>query len=622
MHLRAIAVIGSAALLAAGAAGAQVTPNGPEFQVNAYTTDSQGYPKIAVDGSGHFVVVWEGAGDGDASGVFSRRYKSSGEPLGAQFRVNTYTNYFQGYPSVAADDAGNFVVVWQSDGPDGDLFEVRGQRFAPNGSPLGPEFAVNSYTPGYQYAPDVAMHDDGSFVVTWVSDYLDGSLTGIVARRFDNTGSAIAPEFVVNTFTTGWQSSYRSGPRIGMGGDGSFVVVWGGEGSGDEYDIFGRRFDAAGAPLGAQFDINSTSLGYQAYPALSVRPDNQFVVAWESYPDGGDFDVFHRRFDTSGSAIGLQSRVNSDAAVDQFGAAVAHDSAGSFLVTFSSGPDTDGDLLGVFGRPYDASGAALGPDFRINTYTTGMQTASAVAAYGPGDFTVVWEDRSGLDLGLNGVFGQRYGDLVFSDRVESGAFTFWSSTNPDAGDLAVTPGAALAGSDQGIAALVDDVAGLFAQDDSPNDESRYRARFYLDPNDYDPGEAQLHRRNRLMIGFEDAPQRRLFAVVMRRLNGAYSVQTRVRQDNNDQLDTGFFPITNEPHYVEIDWQRSSGPDANDGSLQMWIDGVSTITLTGMDNTAGIDFVRLGAMNNKTGSNGTILLDEFVSRRTNAIGPAN
>jgi hypothetical protein len=628
MHVRATALIGSAALLAASGLAAQVTPNGSEFQVNTYSTSSQSYPRIAADGSGHYVVVWEGSGDGDTTGVFARRYKSSGEPLGAEFRVNdTYTAYFQGYPAVSADDAGNFVVVWHSDGPDGDAYSIQARRFAPDGTPLGPEFTVNSVTAGYQYAPDVAVHDDGSFVVTWASDYVDGSLVGVAARRFDATGAAIGPEFVVNTYTTGWQASYRSGPRVAGGGDGSFVVVWSGEngsgGGGDDYNISGRRYDATGAPLDVlQFSVNNVTVDYQAFPAVAARPDNQFVVAWESYPGIGDFDVFQRRYDTTGAPIGLQVRANDAGADDQFGAAVAYDSSGGFLVTWSSGPDTDGSQIGVFGRAYDPNGVALGTDFQVNTYTTGVQAISAVAGWGPGDFTVVWEDGSDHDGEDSGVFGQRYGDLIFADRVESGGFAFWTTTSNDAGDLSVTPAAALGGSDQGIAALVDDTAGLFAQDDSPNDESRYRARFYLDPNDYDPGEAQLHRRNRLLIGFQDAPQRRLFAVVMRRQSGAYALQTRIRQDNNDQLDTGFFPITNEPHYVEIDWRRSTGPDTNDGSLQLWIDGVSQITVSGMDNSAGIDFVRLGAMNNKGGANGTILLDEFVSRRTNPVGPAN
>jgi hypothetical protein len=39
------------------------------------------------------------------------------------------------------------------------------------------------------------------------------------------------------------------------------------------------------------------------------------------------------------------------------------------------------------------------------------------------------------------------------------------------------------------------------------DEGRYRARFYVDPNGFDPGEAQNRHRVRLFIVFEENPTR-------------------------------------------------------------------------------------------------------------------
>jgi hypothetical protein len=50
--------------------------------------------------------------------------------LGSEFPVNTYTTDFQGEPAVAADAAGNFVVVWMGGAnEDGNNFGVFGQRF-------------------------------------------------------------------------------------------------------------------------------------------------------------------------------------------------------------------------------------------------------------------------------------------------------------------------------------------------------------------------------------------------------------------------------------------------------------------------------------------------------------
>jgi hypothetical protein len=37
------------------------------------------------------------------------------QPLGSEFRVNTYTTNSQRLPSVASDSTGNFVVAWNAE---------------------------------------------------------------------------------------------------------------------------------------------------------------------------------------------------------------------------------------------------------------------------------------------------------------------------------------------------------------------------------------------------------------------------------------------------------------------------------------------------------------------------
>src|SRR5438874_2511432 len=72
-------------------------------------------------------------------------------PLGAEFRVNTFTAGDQRlFPhsgtAVATSAAGNSVVVWSSQGQDGNGWGVFGQRFDPSGNPQGTEFRVNTFT--------------------------------------------------------------------------------------------------------------------------------------------------------------------------------------------------------------------------------------------------------------------------------------------------------------------------------------------------------------------------------------------------------------------------------------------------------------------------------------------
>jgi hypothetical protein len=110
------------------------------------------------------------------------RAAPQGNPLGPEFRVNTYVTGIQFYPSVASDPSGNFVVVWTDSDQDGSGVGVRGQRYASSGVPLGPEFRVNAYTPYSQYRPAVASDAGGNFVVVWCSGV--GSDKGIFGQRY------------------------------------------------------------------------------------------------------------------------------------------------------------------------------------------------------------------------------------------------------------------------------------------------------------------------------------------------------------------------------------------------------------------------------------------------------
>jgi hypothetical protein len=90
---------------------------------------------VASDATGSFVVVWwhipaQGSNERD---VFGRRYESAGEPLGVEFRVNSYTTNHQQVPAVAAAGNDQFVVAWESAAQDGGSRGIFGQRFGFSG---------------------------------------------------------------------------------------------------------------------------------------------------------------------------------------------------------------------------------------------------------------------------------------------------------------------------------------------------------------------------------------------------------------------------------------------------------------------------------------------------------
>jgi hypothetical protein len=389
---------------------AQGDPLGPEFRVNTYTTNNQSSSAVATASSGDFLVVWTSDGqDGSNFGVFGQRYSASGVPVGAEFRVNTYTTSYQAAASADVDSSGNFIVVWESNLQDGSTWGVFGQRYAAPGAPLGPEFRVNSFTTGTQVVPRVSSDAAGSFVVVWWSYGQDGSGFGVFGQRYASSGTPIGPEFRINTFTTADQDN----ASVAGDASGNFVVVWASAGQDrSDHGIFGQRYAAGGTPLGPEFRVNTHTTDSQTAPSVAVDASGGFVVTWQSYiQDGSNFGIYGQRYSSLGVPLGSEFPVNSYTTNYQEMPAVAADPSGNFVIVWSS-LGQDGSGHGIFGKRYTSSGVPLTGDFRVNTFTTDVQFLPSVGADASGNFIVAWTSGTLQEGSGSGVFGQRYAPIL------------------------------------------------------------------------------------------------------------------------------------------------------------------------------------------------------------------
>jgi hypothetical protein len=272
---------------------------GGEFLVNSYTADDQEEARVAVRSDGSFIVAWESDGqDGVSSlGVFARRYDAAGTPLATPFQVNAYTSGPQLEPTIGVEDDGDFVVAWRGTGPgDGLNDSIWARRFSSSGAAQGVEFRVSTNTSVGNAEPELAIAADSSFVVTWAKYQGDGSDDGIVARRFAASGSALATEFLVNSYTAGGQGN----PSIGIESDGDFVIAWDSPQPPTSYhDVFAQRFFASGAREGGEFRVNSSLPSSQYGPAVAADPARAaMIIVWEGAGHVG-FDnagVFAQRY--------------------------------------------------------------------------------------------------------------------------------------------------------------------------------------------------------------------------------------------------------------------------------------------------------------------------------------
>jgi hypothetical protein len=98
-----------------------------------------------------------------------------------------------------------------------------------------------------------------------------------------------------------------SQPDVDADDDGNFVVAWTGTVQGStpqnpNSDIFARRFDSVGNALGGAFTVNANTTGVQDGPRVQTAPSGgAFVVSWnKGYPSLPRF----RRFNGQGNAPG------------------------------------------------------------------------------------------------------------------------------------------------------------------------------------------------------------------------------------------------------------------------------------------------------------------------------
>jgi hypothetical protein len=441
-------------------AGPYHWPAGPEVLVNSYTPDRQTEPSIAMDGDGDYVIAWSSSDqNGFDYDVYAQRFNAAGAPQGPEFRVNTSTANTEWNASVAMDADGDFVIAWESAVIGAYVVyaaDVYAQRYNAAGVPQGAEFRVSSSTTVNDLAPSVAAEADGDFVIAWESFYPDPPFyTGIYAQRYDAAGAAQGANVLVSTTLAG------ASAMVAMDGDGDYVVTW-------EFlaDIYAQRFSALGIRQGGEFRVNSFTSDWQLEPHVAMDADGDFVVAWMSRV-GSDYsyDVFARRFNAAGAAQGIEFRVNTYTTYTQQRACIAMDAAGDFVVSWQS-YQQDGSKYGVYAQRYAAAGVAQGTEFRVNAHTTDNQVTPSAAMDADGDFVVTWNSRY-QDGDEDGVYMQRYTMFGPASAATAGD-RVWNDSNAngiqDAGEAGIA-GATVelfSASGAGVTSVTTGAAGLYS----------------------------------------------------------------------------------------------------------------------------------------------------------------
>jgi len=132
------------------------------------------------------VVAWLGPGKEGGSDVFAMRVDEEGSPVGNETKINVYGESDQSPTSVEALPAAGCLLAWGSNGQDGSGATVVYRRFNASLGSATAEILPHTYMQGAQTGGRVAAFSDGGYVVVWASDGIDGDQRGVFAQRFDS----------------------------------------------------------------------------------------------------------------------------------------------------------------------------------------------------------------------------------------------------------------------------------------------------------------------------------------------------------------------------------------------------------------------------------------------------
>jgi VCBS repeat-containing protein len=354
--------------------------SGSEFIVNTTAPRTQAQSDGTLLANGNFVITWIDANFNTTAGRFVRAqiFQPDGTAVGTELSLDAPAG---SDPTITGLAGGGFVITWTS------LTTMYAQIFDASGAATGSRLTIPAGNSA-QYQ-DIAALANGGFAITWHDTRTTGgdiSGTGVRVSTFDQYGTAVTSQLLVNTVTSGNQADVSIAAFPG----GGYVVTWT-DRSASPWRAKGQLFDTSDNKVGSEFqiDINGTASS-SVETSVTTLANGNFAVSW--YSGGSEHRV--QIFSATGTAVGSPISVPTSLNGIQVGPVIAGLSDGGFVIGWKadSGAFSDGSGAGIFIQTYDASGLPVGGRELVNSQIGGDQILPSIVALANGGFVVNWTD--------------------------------------------------------------------------------------------------------------------------------------------------------------------------------------------------------------------------------------
>ncbi|WP_020572788.1 hypothetical protein [Parafrankia discariae] len=385
-HGTRVAVVGAAAavtlagaLVGTAAADGTTAADVTWAAANSDATGDQDNAEVSATRNGYTAVVWED--DRDTTNpedtlhteVYLRLYRDGTSLYEKKLSTGGSGGWRHVQPDVALHEDGTAVVSWAED-PDGNGYYNIAVRAVNTAGTVTGSAQANANADGQQLNAHVAADPDGpGFAVA----FEDVQGTAAPTVRVSGFASVSAKTYEVQAHATG--GSHRR-PDVAMDAAGDAVVVWDEDGDGNGSFNVGRKIlTSSGGVKAAQSVANVTTAGNQLHPSVAANLNGDQVVAWET--------------DQNGSA---QVGVRSFSAANTAGPEVVLPGADP-----QAGIDDQRDAVVSWGESTDVHAQGLNPDgtvtgrlprLRVHSLVTGKQNEPALGVNPWGQIVIAYTD--------------------------------------------------------------------------------------------------------------------------------------------------------------------------------------------------------------------------------------
>lgn len=272
---------------------------------------------------------------------------------------------------------------------------------------LVPDFRVNDdLISSPQYGGKMGLDGEGNFIVVWEDWRINDNpniYCQIYFKNYQRRGSNIK-----------LTDSISLDPSVSVLKDGRFGISWH-----DHYKIKFRIFNRDGFAITDEIGVND-SIGIEL-PLIDSDSSGNFSIVWQQYL-GSNKDIFFQRFDSLGNKLGINKKVNDDIDFRQERPDISVQKEGSFIITWQDNRSPSGITApDIYMQLYNRNGSKIGINKKVSEDTVNLNTQNfpKISSETSGKFCIIFNnyDLNAMALDIHGQLYDKNGLKIGNNFV-------------------------------------------------------------------------------------------------------------------------------------------------------------------------------------------------------------